>query len=57
LFEGPQYTKWNSFRDTEDARYVGLLMPRFLLRLPYGENTIPVKRFNYAVDTVDKHDE
>jgi type VI secretion system protein ImpC len=56
-FEGPQYTKWNSFRDTEDARYVGLLMPRFLLRLPYGENTIPVKRFNYAEDTVDKHDE
>ena len=57
LFEGPQYTKWNSFRDTEDARYVGLLMPRFLLRLPYGESTVPVKRFNYAEDTVDKHDE
>ena len=57
LFEGPQYTKWNSFRDTEDARYVGLLMPRFLLRLPYGENTVPVKRFNYAEDCVDKHDE
>ncbi|MBX3261205.1 MAG: type VI secretion system contractile sheath large subunit [Labilithrix sp.] len=57
LFEGPQYTKWNSFRDTEDARYVGLLMPRFLLRLPYGENTVPVKRFNYAEDCVDKHEE
>jgi type VI secretion system protein ImpC len=57
LFEGPQYTKWNSFRDTEDARYVGLLMPRFLLRLPYGETTVPVKRFNYAEDCVEKHDE
>jgi type VI secretion system protein ImpC len=57
LFEGPQYTKWNSFRDTEDARYVGLLMPRFLLRLPYGESTVPVKRFNYSEDCVDKHDE
>ncbi len=57
LFEGPQYTKWNSFRDTEDARYVGLLMPRFLLRLPYGENTTPIKRFNYSEDTVGKHDE
>ncbi len=57
LFEGPQYTKWNSFRDTEDARYIGLLMPRFLLRLPYGENTVPVKRFNYTEDTVEKHDE
>jgi len=57
LFEGPQYAKWNSFRDTEDARYVGLLMPRFLLRLPYGESTVPVKRFNYAEDCVDKHEE
>ncbi|HVJ93893.1 MAG TPA: type VI secretion system contractile sheath large subunit, partial [Labilithrix sp.] len=56
LFEGPKYTKWNSFRDTEDARYVGLLMPRFLLRLPYGEHTVSVKGFNYAEDAVDKHD-
>ena len=30
IFEGPQYTKWQSFRESEDARYVGLLMPRFL---------------------------
>ena len=56
LFEGPQYAKWNAFRDTEDARYVGLLMPRFLLRLPYGETTVPVKRFNYAEDTVNQHE-
>jgi type VI secretion system protein ImpC len=57
LFEGPQYTKWNAFRETEDARYVGLLMPKFLLRLPYGESTIPVKRFNYNEDVVGKHED
>lgn len=56
LFEGPQYTKYNSFRDTEDARYVGLLMPRFLLRLPFSQNTVPVKAFNYEEDVVGKHD-
>jgi type VI secretion system protein ImpC len=56
LFEGPQYTKYNSFRETEDARYVGLLMPRFLLRLPFGTNTVPVKGFNYEEDVVGKHD-
>jgi len=56
LFEGPQYTKWQSFRETEDARYVGLLLPRFLLRLPYGANTVPVKSFNYEEDVVGKHD-
>jgi type VI secretion system protein ImpC len=56
LFEGPQYTKWQSFRETEDARYVGLLLPRFLLRLPYGANTVPVKSFNYEEEVVGKHD-
>src|SRR3954463_5881758 len=56
LFEGPQYTKYNSFRETEDARYVGLVLPRFLLRLPFGSNTVPVKSFNYEEDVIGKHD-
>jgi type VI secretion system protein ImpC len=47
IFQGPKYTKWNSFRESEDARYFGLAMPRFLLRLPYGPETAPVKAFNY----------
>ncbi|WP_412062098.1 type VI secretion system contractile sheath large subunit [Rubrivirga sp. IMCC45206] len=41
------FTKWNALRDTEDARYLGLTFPRFLLRLPYGQDTVPVKSFNY----------
>lgn len=56
LFEGPQYARWHSFRESEDARYVGLCMPRFLLRLPYGEKTVPVKAFNFQEDTVGQHD-
>ncbi|MGZ3417825.1 MAG: type VI secretion system contractile sheath large subunit [Polyangiales bacterium] len=56
IFEGPQYTKWQSFRESEDARYVGLLMPRFLLRLPYGETTVPVKSFNYEETSTGNHD-
>ncbi|HEX5745909.1 MAG TPA: type VI secretion system contractile sheath large subunit [Archangium sp.] len=56
LFEGPQYARWHSFRESEDARYVGLCMPRFLLRLPYGEKTIPVKAFNFTEDVVGQHD-
>lgn len=47
IFEGPKYAKWNSFRESEDARYMGLVAPRFLLRLPYGEGATPVKSFNY----------
>src|SRR3954468_11938885 len=56
LSEGPQYTKYNSFRETEDARYVGLMLPRFLLRLPFGANTVPVKAFNYEENVVGNHD-
>ncbi len=33
-FEGPQFAKWQSFRQSEDARYIGLTVPRFLLRTP-----------------------
>ena len=47
VFEMPQYAKWRSFRESEDARYVGLTLPKFLLRLPYGEDTVPAKSFNF----------
>jgi type VI secretion system protein ImpC len=55
-FEGPQYARWRSFRESEDARYVGLCMPRFLLRQPYGEKTIPVKTFAFDEEVVGKHE-
>ncbi len=55
VFEGPQYTKWNSFRDTPDARYFGLTMPRFLLRHPYDPAANPVKAFNYEERVTDDH--
>jgi len=47
IFEGPQYIKWQSFRESEDSRNVGLTLPHFLLRLPYGQDTQPIKSFNY----------
>lgn len=47
LSERPLYLKWKAFRETEDARYVGLTLPRFLARLPYGSDTTPVHAFNY----------
>jgi len=56
IFEGPQYAKWQSFRASEDARYVGLVLPRFLLRLPYGPDTEPVKTFHYQEDVAGDHE-
>jgi type VI secretion system protein ImpC len=47
IFDMPQYIKWQSFRETEDARNVGLALPHFLLRNPYGPDSTPVKSFNY----------
>ena len=57
-FEGPQYARWSSFRDGEDARYVGLCAPRFLLRAPYGrrDSELAVKAFEFSEDVVDRHD-
>ncbi|MCD1127733.1 type VI secretion system contractile sheath large subunit [Jinshanibacter sp. LJY008] len=47
-FDRAEYTKWKSFRDTDDSRYVGLTLPRVLARLPYGPDTVPVRNFNYT---------
>jgi type VI secretion system protein ImpC len=55
IFSGADYAKWRSFRDTEDSRYVSLALPHILMRLPYGQENVPVEAFNYeeAVDGTD----
>ncbi|WP_298225184.1 type VI secretion system contractile sheath large subunit [Acidocella sp.] len=47
IFDTAEYTKWRGFRDTEDARFVSLVMPRVLARVPYGAATKPVEEFCY----------
>jgi type VI secretion system protein ImpC len=56
IFEGPQYARWRGYRESEDAKYVGMCMPRFMLRVPYGEKSVPVKSFNFNEDVVDHHE-
>jgi type VI secretion system protein ImpC len=51
IFETPEYAAWRSMRESEDAKYIGLAMPRFLSRLPYGARTNPVQDFNFEEDT------
>lgn len=51
-FEGPKYAKWLAFRESDDSRNVGLTVPRFLLRAPYGEDNV-VKAFNYVENVAD----
>lgn len=54
FMEKAEYLRWKSFRETEDARYVGLTLPRFLLRLPYGSDSVPVRGFNYEENVRDE---
>ena len=51
IFTTPEYAAWRSLRESEDARYIGLAMPRFLSRLPYGAKTNPVEEFDFEEDT------
>ena len=50
-----EYAAWNSLRQSDDARYIGLAMPRFLARLPYGIRTNPVDEFDFE-ETTDGSD-
>ncbi|MHB8311250.1 MAG: type VI secretion system contractile sheath large subunit [Metallibacterium sp.] len=51
VFSTPDYAAWRSLRESEDARYIGLAMPRTLSRLPYGAATNPVEEFDFEEDT------
>ncbi len=50
IFESLELIKWRAFRESEDSRYVSLVLPNFLLRLPYGPETRPVEGMNYVED-------
>ena len=51
IFESNELIKWRSFRESENSRYVTLVLPRILMRLPYGPNTVPVEGVNFVEDT------
>jgi type VI secretion system protein ImpC len=51
VFQTADYASWRSLRESEDARYIGLAMPRFLSRLPYGAKTVPLEEFAFEEDT------
>jgi len=51
IFTAPEYAPWRSLRDSDDARYIGLAMPRFLARQPYGSRSNPVEAFDFEEDT------
>ncbi|MDQ7016819.1 MAG: type VI secretion system contractile sheath large subunit, partial [Gammaproteobacteria bacterium] len=51
IFSTPEHASWRSLRDSDDSKYIGLAMPRFLARLPYGAKSDPVEEFDFEEDT------
>lgn len=51
IFDTPDYGPWRSLRDSDDASYLGLCMPRVLSRLPYGALSEPVEEFTFEEET------
>ena len=51
IFTTPDYAAWRSLRESDDARYLAMCMPRFLGRLPYGAKTDPIDAFDFEEDT------
>jgi type VI secretion system protein ImpC len=47
IFDTIEFAKWRSFRDSEDSRFVNLVLPRAVARLPYGAATKPIDEFAY----------
>lgn len=56
IVSSPDYASWQSLRESEDARYIGLTMPRVLGRLPYGAETVPVKGFDFEEKIEGDHE-
>jgi type VI secretion system protein ImpC len=55
LHTGPQFAGWRGLRENEDSKYLGLTLPRFLLRPPYDPEDNPIKKFNYQENVSAKH--
>jgi type VI secretion system protein ImpC len=47
IFETSEYTKWRGFRDSDDSRYVSLVMPRVLARRPFGRSGMAIDEFTF----------
>ncbi|QFR48933.1 type VI secretion system contractile sheath large subunit [Sulfurimonas lithotrophica] len=57
VMNSPQFAAWKGFRKNEDSRYVGMTLPRFLLRAPYHPEDNPISKFVYQEDVSSSHED
>ncbi|TGU71374.1 type VI secretion system contractile sheath large subunit [Geomonas terrae] len=53
IFQGGEYTRWRSFRMSEDAKYVALCLPHVLMRLPYTPESEAAESFQFEEETAE----
>ncbi len=56
IFTASDYAAWRNLRESDESRYLGLAMPRFLARMPYGAKTDPLEEFEFEEDTANFDD-
>ena len=54
LFAGPRFRFWQAMRELEDVRYLGLCLPRFLLRTPYTVEASAGSKLRYG-EVAEEH--
>lgn len=51
LLTQPRYAQWQALRDTEEAPYIGLTFPRYVVRLPWNPETNPCSGLSFHEQT------
>lgn len=57
MLDTPKYSAWNDLREEEVAAYIGLTMPRVIIRTPYNAETNPVRGMTFNEHIDGRHDE
>ncbi len=58
LMNHPKYGSWNKLRDSEEAAYIGLTLPQYIVRLPYDPELNPTGNLNFKEQVRgDRHDD
>lgn len=48
LLDTPRYAKWSKLRESEEAAYIGLTLPRYIVRPPYNPETYPAEGIRFT---------
>lgn len=56
IFQNTEYAAWRNLRESDDARYLGFALPRFMVRLPYSPQDNPIENFNFQEITQSHED-